>query len=406
MNRRIMHVDMDAFFASVEELANPSLRGKPLVVAGKGERSVITTASYPARKHGIKTGMTVRQARSLWRNIVVVYSDHRKYTDASKKVMKVLESITPDLHISSIDEAFLDVTLMIQTGDTPRSLGMEVKRRVRKVTGLTCSVGIAPNRLMAKLASDMNKPDGLTILEPGEIKALLEKTPVRKICGIGPVTTKTLNEMGLETCGQLGRYPVDLLERRFGSYGSRLSEMGRGEDVHYEDYGKEENSAVKSIGHSVTFSRDLADRHSMAKVLQTLSEMVGRRARRHHCGGKSLTLTWRYDDFSTRTRSTTLSSPICRTEEIYRSSLRLLEKVEIEKPVRLLGIALSQLNFEARTASLFPEESRKEEVQKTLDGINDRFGEFTLAYAETVPDLRTRKVIPPSWRPKGIKNSV
>ena len=212
--------------------------------------------------------------------------------------------------------------------------------------------------------------------------------------------------MGLETCGQLGRYPEDLLKRRFGSYGVRLSEMGRGEDVHHEGYDCETNSTVKSIGHSVTFSTDLADRHSMTRVLQTLSEMVGRRARRHHCGGRRLTLTWRYDDFSTRTRCTTLSTPICRTEKIYRISIWLLKKIEIEKPVRLLGISLAHLSFEDQTASLLPEEIRKEEIQKTLDGINDRFGEFTLAYAETVPDLRTQKVIPPSWRPKGIKNSV
>jgi DNA polymerase-4 len=406
MNRTILHVDMDAFFASVEELANPSLRGKALVVSGPGERSIITTASYPARKHGIKTGMTIRQAKALWRDIIVVHSDHRKYTDASKKVMTALESITPDIDITSIDEAFLDITSVMRAGDTPRILGMEIKRRVREDTGLTCSVGIAQTRLMAKLASDMNKPDGLTILEPVKIKALLEQTPVGKICGIGPVTTKALNEMGLKTCGQLGRYPVDLLMRRFGSYGARLSEMGRGEDVHHEGYGCETNSSVKSIGHSVTLSRDLSDRQSMGKILQTLSEMVGRRARRHHCGGKSLTLTWRYDDFSTRTRSTTLSAPICRTEEIYRYSILLLEKIEIARPVRLLGISLSHLSFEAQTASLLPEEIRKEEVQTALDGINDRFGEFTLAYAETVPDLRTQKVIPPSWRPKGIKNSV
>jgi len=401
-----MHVDMDAFFASVEELANPSLRGKALVVAGPGERSVITTASYPARKYGIRTGMTVRQAKALWRNIVIVHSDHRKYTDASKKVMVVLESITPDIDITSIDEAFLDVSSVMRTGDTPRSLGMEVGRRVREDTGLTCSVGIAQNRLMAKLASDMRKPDGLTVLEPWEIKPLLEKTPVGKLCGIGPVTTKALNEMGLKTCGQLGRYPVDLLKSHFGSYGSRLSEMGRGEDVQYDGYGRETNPAVKSIGHSVTFSRDLVDRHSMCKVLQTLAEMLGRRARRHQCGGKNLTLTWRYNDFSTRTRSTTLSATICRTEEIYRSAILLLKKIELEKPVRLLGISLSHLSFEPQTGSLLPEDIRKEEIQKTLDGINDRFGEFTLSYGDTIVDLRTQKVIPPSWRPKGVKNSV
>ena len=405
MNRTIMHMDMDAFFASVEELANPALRGKPVVVAGPGERSIITTSSYPARKFGIRTGMTVRQAKALCRNIVVIKSDYRKYSDASQKVMTVLESFTPEVHTTSVDEAFLDVTTLVNTFDTPLHLGQEVKRRVKSETGLTCSVGIAKNWLLAKLASGMNKPDGLTVLEPGKVKALLEGTPVEKLCGIGPVTTRTLNEMGIRTCGQLGRYPADLLRMRFGTYGTKLSGMGRGEEGIYQNQGRSDRSSAKSIGHSVTLPHDLTDRLSMRKVLQTLAEMVGRRARRHHCRGKTLTLTWRYDDFSTRTHRSTLASPICLTEEIYQTSKRLLDNIDIQRPVRLLGISLSDLSFEAFTASLFPEETRKEEVQKTLDGINDRFGEFTLAYGDTIPDLRTQKVISPSWRSKGIKNS-
>ncbi len=219
------------------------------------------------------------------------------------------------------------------------------------------------------------------------------------------MTTGKLNGMGIRTCGQLGRYPAELLKKRFGSYGTKLSGMGQGEEGIFLNQGEPGRSSTKSIGHSVTLPEDLTARLSMGKVLQTLSEMVGRRVRRHHCRGKTLTLTWRYNDFTTRTRRSTLTSPICLTEDIYQTSMTLLGQIEISRPVRLLGISLSDLSFEEFTGSLLPGEIRKEEVQKTLDGINDRFGEFTLAYGDTIVDLRTQKVISPSWRSKGIKNS-
>jgi len=398
-------MDMDAFFASVEELADPALRGKPLVVAGPGERSIITTASYPARRFGIRTGMTVRQAKVLCRQVLVKRADYRKYSDASQKVMSILETFTPDVDATSVDEAFLDLERVPGIFESHRHLGMEVKKRVRAGTGLTCSIGIARNRLLAKLASGMEKPDGLTILEAGEVSAVLETTPVEKMCGIGPVTTRALHEMGIRTCGQLGRHPVELLRKRFGSLGERLSGMGRGEDVRISGKDPDGPSQAMSIGHSVTLPEDLTDRRSMEKVLQTLAELVGRRARRHNCRGRSLTVTWRYDDFSTRTRRSTLPEPVCLTQEIYRVATALLKEIEIQRPVRLLGISLSDLSSSGHTLSLLPDEIRKERIQRSVDVVNDRFGEFTLSYADTIRDLRTGKVISPSWRAKGIKNS-
>lgn len=405
INTMIMHIDMDAFFASVEELSNPAIRGKPVVVAGPGERSIITTASYPARKFGIRTGMTVGQAKVLCRKIVIIKSDYRKYSDASKKIMAVLESFTPDVHAASVDEAFLDVGSVPGRNESPRHLAIQIKKKIKQETGLTCSIGIAENRLLAKLASDMKKPDGLTWLEPGMIKATLDKTPIEKLCGIGPVTTKTLNEMGIKTCGELGRYPEEVLQLRFGSAGTKLAAMGRGEGEGFWTQGQPGRESAKSIGHSVTLPMDLTDRHSMGKVLQTLSEMVGRRARRHNCRGGTITLTWRYIDFTTCTRRTTLTTPVCLTQDIYKRALKLLESIDLPKPVRLLGISLSDLHFDEITPGLFPEDMRKEALQNALDGINDRFGEFTLAYGDTIPDLRTQKVISPSWRSKGIRNS-
>ena len=406
MNQVFLHMDMDAFFASVEELVNPALRGKPVVVAGPGERSIITTASYPARKYGIRTGMTIRQARRLCRNIIFIRADYGRYTDASRKVMTVLESFTPDINVTSVDEAFLEVTSVIERFGTPWKLGRAVKRRVRCETGLTCSIGIAGNRLLAKLASSIHKPDGLTVLEPQKVKEFLEDMPVEKLYGIGPVTARNLNLLGIRTCGQLGRYPEDYLRHRFGAQGRILSRMGRGEEGIFTNRSQTDYRGTKSIGHSVTLPRDIIEKQSMGKVLQTLAEMVGRRVRRHRGRGNTLVLTWRYDDFSTHSHRSRLPYPICLTEEIYRTSVKLLDEIVIQRPVRLLGISLSDLSFEGFTPSLLQHDIKKEKLQTALDGINDRFGEFTLSYGDTISDLRGQRVVSPTWRPKGIKSSI
>jgi len=404
MNPLFTHVDMDAFYASVEELANPAIRGRPVIIAGPGKRSIITTASYAAREYGVRTGMTVNQAKALCRDIIVIKSDYRKYADASKRVMTVLESFTPEMFIASVDEAFLETTAILRKYASRAHLGQEIKARVKRETGLTCSIGMAGNRLLAKLASAMNKPDGLTILEPDIVQSTLDVTPVEKLWGIGPVTKMTLNSLGIRTCGQLGRYPETLLCNRFGSYGKRLSLMGRGEEGIHLDKNRTLGGVGRSVGHSVTLPFDITDRQKMKTVLLTLAEMVGRRARRQRSRGRVLALTWRYEDFSTFSRRSTLPSPICLTEDIYRFSLRLLENIDIRKPVRLLGISLSDLSRGEQTLSLFPEEDKREKVQKALDNINDRFGEFTLALGDTLKDFQTLEVISPSWRPKGGRN--
>ncbi len=401
MKTCIMHVDMDAFFASVEERANPTLRGLPLAVAGPGERSIITTASYAARAFGVRTGMTIGQAKTLCRSITVVRADYRKYASTSIKVMEALKAFTPDLHIASVDEACLDVSALVSGSGDPAALGRKVKDAVRGATGLTCSVGMAPGRLLAKLASAMDKPDGLTCLSPAEVPGLLEITPVQRICGIGPVTTKALQDLGITTCGQLGRYPESCLVSRFGSQGKVLSRMGRGEDIHPFAGGKREPTPVKSIGHSVTLPQDLGDRDSMKRVLMTLSEMVGRRARRHKCAGGTLTLTWRTSDFSTRTSRRTLCPPLSGTREIYGHSLTLLDRIDLQKPVRLLGLTLSHLSFEEKPMSLFREERRALKLQEAVDAVNDRFGEFALAHGDSLRGLGTARIISPSWKPGG-----
>ena len=406
MNRTILHVDMDAFFAAVEERCNPALRGKPLAVAGPGKRTVITTSSYAARSFGVRTGMSVGQGKRLCPDLIVVRCDHRKYSHASRAVLTVLESFTPAFEPYSVDEAFIDATLLQRRFDNISNLAMKIKGAIRRETGLTCSIGAAPNKLLAKLASGKNKPDGLTILNPEQIPSLLEKTPVGELCGIGPETTRQLKSMGIETCGRLGRFPLDILSRRFGVYGGILSRMGRGEDSSPIHCAKEGEADVKSVGHSVTLTTDVEDSETVTNVLHTLSEMVGRRARRHECAGYRLTLTVRYSDFLTFSRQKTFPAPLRTTEQIYEASLMINREITLTSPVRLLGLSLGNLVFGFQPNPLLPEDRRKEALQEALDRINDRYGEFSLGYAGQIHNFRGNRIISPSWRPKGIRNST
>jgi len=397
---------MDAFFAAVEEQCDPSLRGKPLAVAGPGERTVITTSSYAARTFGVRTGMSVGQGRKLCPSLIVVRCDHRKYSHASRAVLSVLESFTPSLEPFSVDEAFLDATHIKGRYRNIGTLATEIKAAVHRETGLTCSIGVAPNKLLAKLASGLEKPDGVTILTTDDIPGLLERTPVGKLCGIGPETTRSLRSMGVETCGQLGRFPAEVLTRRFGVFGQTLVSMGRGEDFSPVAYWDGSNSEVKSVGHSVTLPGDVEDHETILKVLQTLSEMVGRRARRHGCAGYRLTLTVRYADFKTFTRQKTFSTPLFTTEQIYGASSKIRSEVSLVDPVRLLGLSLGKLVFGHRANSLLPEDRKMESLQDALDKINDRYGEFSLGYGGQIRNLRGNRIISPSWRAKGIRNST
>ncbi len=229
-NRIIMHIDMNAFFASVEQQGNPELRGKPIAVIGSAKRTVITTSSYEARAYGVKTGMATWEARQKCPHIIFVIGDNRKYTYTSAQMVKLMMQFTPLVEVFSIDEAFLDVTGSLKLFGSAERIAFLLKARIRHELGLTCSIGIAPNKLLAKLASEMQKPDGLTIIAPDRVTAVLERMPIKELCGIGRKVEKQLNDLNIFTCGELGRFPVERLKRRFGINGERLSLMGQGID--------------------------------------------------------------------------------------------------------------------------------------------------------------------------------
>ena len=405
-HRTILHIDMNAFFASVEQSANPELRGKPIAVVGGHGRTVITTSSYEARAKGVKTGMAIWEAKRTCPELIIVVGDNKKYTYTSTRINEIFRDYTPEVEAFSIDESWLDVTHSLSIFGTAENIAYLIKARIKHLFGITCSIGIAPNKLLAKLASDMQKPDGLTVITPENVSRTLERMPIKELCGIGKKMQRHLNLMSIYTCGELGRCEESRLTRKFGIIGTRLKEMGQGVDNSpVVRFGREDD--VKSVGHSRTLERDIDDPVEIRKFLLQLSEMVGSRARRYNVSGKTIHLYVRYADFfSSWGKQTTLKQYINLSDEIYRAALGILNTVDLNQPVRLLGISLSNLKHQAEQLPLFEEERKKLFATQAMDSINDRFGRMSVTFGSLIPgkEKAGSHVIPPSWRPDGIKN--
>lgn len=399
-----MCVDMDAFFASVEQRDNPDLRNKPIAVTGAGERTVVTTSSYEARAFGVKTGMTTYEAKRLCPHIIFVTGHNRKYGEICKQLEEICYRFTPDLEIYSIDEVFLDIGASCHLFDGPENCAKSIKETVKRELGLTCTVGMAPNVLVAKLASDLAKPDGLRWIRDAEVAEVLETLPVKKLWGIGRHTEEKLKALGITTCGQLGRASASLLTYKFGILGDRLKEMGMGRMERPLDTTEAE---TKSISHSITLPADIWKREEIVTCILRLSERVGRRARRFGYKGRTVTVTVRYTDFTTFTRQTTVPLHTNDTHEIHEAAVALIDSVRLKKRVRLLGIALSSFEKEGEQMSLFGEPQRKKKaaVAKAVDTVNDKYGEHTVTFASTLDQGKEHRVISPAWRPDGVRKS-
>jgi len=401
-----MHVDQNAFFASVEQAANPELRGKPIAVVGGHGRTVITTSSYEARAKGVKTGMAIWEGKRTCPELIIVVGDNKKYTHTSTGINEIFRDYTPEVEAFSIDESWLDVTHSLSIFGSAENIAYQIKARIKHLFGITCSIGIAPNKLLAKLASDMQKPDGLTVIDPDNVSRILEQMPIKDLCGIGRKMQRHLNMMSIYTCGELGRCDEARLTRKFGIIGKRLKDMGRGIDsspvVQFADEGD-----VKSVGHSRTLERDIDDPEEIRRFLLQLSEMVGSRARRYNVSGRTIHLYVRYADFfSSWGKQSTLKSYINLSDEIYLAALGILDTVELEQPVRLLGISLRNLKHQAEQLPLFEEDRKKLFATQAMDIINDRFGTMSVTFGSLLPGKENAgsRVIPPSWRPDGIKS--
>lgn len=381
MTRVILHLDMDAYFASVEAKANPALRGKPvLVVADPKRRSVVMTASYEARAFGVKTGMNLAEAKRLCPRALVVEGDGSKYHATTLELLDILESFTDQVEMASIDEAYLDVTGSLRLFQTDgEGLARRLQDRVRRELGLPCSVGVASNKFLAKLASGMDKPSGITVLESERVSRVLAGTPVEELCGVGPNLKAALNALGIRTAGELGEASPSALGGRFGFWGHILRRMGRGEDDSpVRRLGDVE--PPKSVGHSHTLPRDTMDPDVLRSFLLLLSEKVAVRLRRGGWAARTVALTLRTAGFETASRHETLREPTDDGEILYRTSLRLLEKrwMPLEEPVRLLGVAASSLAPNAGLCYLLECLQSRRRLVETVDALNRKLGDFSV----------------------------
>ncbi len=338
--RRILHLDMDAFFAAVEERRNPELRGKPVVIGGGGDpssRGVVSTASYEARKYGIHSAMPLRTAFRLCPHAVFLPVDYDEYLRYSRLFKAVLRRFSADMEDVGIDEAYLDLS---ETDRPAEQIARGIKQQILDETGLTCSIGIAPNKLLAKIASDMQKPDGLTILEETDVATRIWPMPARKLLGVGPKTETHLKGMGIATIGQIAALPIERLTEEFGqSYGHYLYEASRGVDdspivTHWEP---------RSMSRETTFEIDVHNWQVIAKTLAELTKDVVAAMRRDGYRGRTVTLKIRFSDFETHTRSISLKEPVDSEELIRRTAFECLKKVELKKRVRLIGVRMSNL---------------------------------------------------------------
>jgi len=394
---------MNAFFASVEQQSNPELRGKPIAVIGAAKRTVLTTCSYEARAFGVKTGMNTWEARQKCPQLIFVVGNNRKYTYTSTQIINIMREYTPLVEVFSIDEAFLDVTGSLSMFGSAERIVYLIKSRIKHQFGITCSVGIAPNKLLAKLASDMQKPDGLTIITPEKVAQVLERVPIKDLCGIGAKMNQHLSNFGIKTCGELGRFPVDILKRKFGVTGEKLHYMGLGMDDS-PVIPDEEAEEVKSVGHSTTLDKDLTERSEIQTYLLQLSEMVGRRARRYQVAGKTVTLTVRYQDFTTFSRQESRVTHTNNSEEIYLAALKILDGIDLAQPIRLLGVKISNLRQHTEQLPLFPAERKKALLAGAMDQVNNKFGDFAVTFGSLLGKDGGSKVISPAWRPEGVRN--
>jgi DNA polymerase IV len=372
-------MDMDAFFISVEQRDDPSLRGKAAAVCGSLSRSVVTSATYEARPYGIHAGMPVQEAKRRCPPLILVEGDHSKYTATAARIFSLLKEVTPLVEVASIDEAYLDITQSQLLFKSPNHIAQSIKDRIREGEHLTCSIGIAPNKLLAKVGSRLKKPDGLVVIQQEEVKGFLEELPVSSLFGIGPKLEKELHAIGIFTCGQLGRSPLSILNKKFGAIGKRLQEMGLGLDDSPVIPFEEEEDA-KSISHSVTLEEDTSDPNTLRKVLSQLSEKVSKRLREGSFYSRRVTLTIRYSDFYTFTKQKTLAQSINSGNELFRHSLEIFESIRHPRPIRLLGVGASMLKKGWVQLPLFERREKKDNLLRAMDRVNERFGDWTLTW--------------------------
>lgn len=401
--RVIVHVDMNCYFAAVEQKTTPALQGKPVVVVGDlKRRSIVLTASYEARAYGIKTGDLFWDARRLCPQVVPVVADHRKYTAQTEEIVAVLEQFSSQVEMTSIDEGYLDVTGSLGLFKTDGAgLARLIQGRIKDELGLPCSVGVAPNKLLAKLASGMKKPMGIVVIRPGAVKDTLADLPVEELSGIGPHIRASLNLMGIRTCGQLTAVPLEKLRAKFGIVGQWLKKSAQGEDDSPVKNSGEEDDA-KSIGHSITLPADTTDRKVIESFILLLAEKVGTRLRKGKLLGRTITTTVRYSDFKTASKSHSVDEPVDDGLAISRIALKIFDQMRAHRPIRLLGVTVSNLAAADSAPFLFESLEKGRKVARAMDEINAKFGKGKIRRAKVLEAEKFGVLgsLPPPQKPR------
>ncbi|MEE8387169.1 MAG: DNA polymerase IV [Acidiferrobacterales bacterium] len=376
----ILHIDMDAFYVSVEERDNPSLKGKPVVVGGSIEgRGVVAAVNYVARRYGIHSALPMARATRLCKDLVILKGRHRHYADVSRKLRKIFNRYTPLVEPLSLDEAFLDVTASQQLFGNAASIGHRIKKEINGETGLVASVGVASSKFVAKIASDIDKPDGFVVVNPGSEQAFLDPLPVSRLWGVGTVSNDKLNKLGVQTIAQMRTLSQNLLVSLFGKWGNRLWQLANAIDTRpvVPDH------QAKSISHEQTFASNIDDLGILQAILMGLTENVARRLRRNTLAGRTVQLKLRYGDFYTITRAQTVSEPTSQTRELWKRGNNLLTAnyQSHSGGLRLLGFTVSGFNTDSHDqGELFADEDavRQTELDVLGDLLHTRFGDAAL----------------------------
>jgi DNA polymerase-4 len=372
---------MDAFFASVEQLDNPHLRGKPVLVGHDGPRGVVAAASYESRNFGCRSALPMAVAKRLCPQALVVPVRMRRYQEVSRQVFEIFESFSPLVEPLSVDEAFLDLSGTERLQGQPIEVARRMKDRIRGELKLTASVGVAPNKFLAKLASDLEKPNGLTVIRAEDVDRILPPLPVSKLWGIGRVTEAKLESAGIRTIDDLRRAARDLLERHLGCEAERYLNLAHGRDHRVVTPDRD----AKSIGHEQTFEVNVADPEEIRGVLMEQVEQVACRLRRHGIQARGISLKIRYGDFTTITRSTTLACSTDSTQELYHAARSVFEAWPFQ-PVRLIGVSAERLSTGDDQMSLFtdPNRERQKKLDAVADQINEKFNKRTIGRGNSI----------------------
>ncbi len=383
MTRKILHLDLDAFFCAVEEQRDPGLRGQPFAVGGRpDQRGVVASCSYAARHFGVHSAMPMSQAVKLCPHLIIVPHRHRAYRQVSEKVMAYLHELTPLVEQISIDEAFLDVTALPESGE---ALARRLQAAINHRLHLPCSIGVATNKLVAKIANNVGKanaqqnpdspPNAIQVVAPGREAAFLAPLPVRQLWGVGPKTAEHLAALGIQTIGDIARWPEQDLAQRFGKPGADLARRARGIDERPIQTERE----IKSVSKEVTFAHDVSDRETLRRAVHRMSDSIGRRLRELGLSGSTIKLKLRWSDFTTLTRQVTLNGPTNQDIEIYTAAMRLFEKAwPVGRPVRLIGVGVSGFEPQHRQLSLLDyraQEPEPDSLKHVLDNLRNKFGD-------------------------------